>query len=340
MCGLVLISFSVSNPTLITDSTPCDNLDEAIDHYTTQLGYRLDMIVPADSPREALLSKARSEPPAVAGGLTQAIEEPEATVERDLVKLTTAETNLQPPATAGGSDWITGRAGMEYRDLIPGRLGGRLIASHIRLTKGGEVLDYVHYHKVEFQMIYCKRGRIRVVYEDQGEPFWLETGDCVLQPPEIRHRVLECTAGAEVIELGIPAVHETWVEYEITLPTAPIRRDRFFNGQRFVRHIAADAEWNRSEFDGVEYRDTGIFEATNEFADVRILRWAEASGSTAKNAKRPEIVFYFLLNGSVTITTAERAAKEFVTGDAFVAQFGSKGVIGCSAGTELLQAAF
>src|SRR5206468_11860225 len=55
---------------------------------------------------------------------------------------TWTETNLPaantPPAYAGGSDWITGRAGMEYRDLIPGRLGGKVIASHIRLTTGGE----------------------------------------------------------------------------------------------------------------------------------------------------------------------------------------------------------
>lgn len=303
---------------------PCDNFDEAIDHYTRQLGYRLDMIVPADSPREALLSKD--------GGTLRLKAEPLASASGMSIDT--------PTAHACGSTWVRGRAGMEYRDLIPGRLNGRLIASHIRLTKGGEVPDYVHYHKVEFQMIYCKRGRIRVVYEDQGEPFWLETGDCVMQPPEIRHRVLECTAGAEVIELGMPAVHETWVEHEITLPTAAIIRDRFFNGQQFVRHIATDAEWNQSEFDGVEYRDTGIFEATNGFADVRVLRWAEASGLTARNAKRPKIVFYFLLNGPVKITTAEKAAKEFVTGDAFVAQFGSKGVISCPAGTQLLQAVF
>ncbi|HEX3102389.1 MAG TPA: VOC family protein, partial [Pyrinomonadaceae bacterium] len=134
--------------------------------------------------------------------------------------------HVQPPATAGGSDWVLGRAGMEYRDLIPGRLGGKVIVSHIRLTSGGEVPDYVHYHKVDFQMIYCKRGRISVVYEDQGPPFWLETGDCVLQPPEIRHRVLECTAGAEVIEVSMPAEHETWVEHEMELPTSELKPDR------------------------------------------------------------------------------------------------------------------
>src|SRR5262245_50397922 len=94
--------------------------------------------------------------------------------------------------------WYVGRAGMEYRDLIPGRLGGRFIASHIRIPGGGETPDYVHYHKALFQMIYCKAGWVRVVYEDQGPPFALEAGDCVLQPPEIRHRVLESSPGLEV----------------------------------------------------------------------------------------------------------------------------------------------
>lgn len=230
----------------------CDNLDAAIDNCKAD-GYRLDMIFPADNPREALMSKGgetirltKSVPPAVAGG--------------DFLN----RGSKASPATAGASDWITGRAGMEYRDLIPGRLDGKVIASNIRLTKGGEVPDYVHYHKVDFQMIYCKRGRIKVVYEDQGPPFWLETGDCVLQPPEIRHRVLECTAGAEVIEVGMPAEHETWVEDEIDLPTPEIKPDRAFGGQRFVRHTANDAS------DGE--RDTYIAEATNGLAGVRIAR--------------------------------------------------------------------
>src|SRR5688572_24118988 len=96
------------------------------------------------------------------------------------------------------SDWITGRVGMLYRDLTPDNFRSDVVISHIRLPFDGEVPDYVHYHKVDFQVIYCLAGRIKVVYEDQGEPFWLETGDCVLQPPEIRHRVLECTAGSEV----------------------------------------------------------------------------------------------------------------------------------------------
>ena len=193
---------------------PCIDLDETIDHYTNQLGYRLDMIKPADAPREALLSKGD-----------------------ELIRLVLENhpaAEAAPLLRKEGS-WVKGRAGMEYRDLIPDRLGGKVIASHIRLTKGGEVPDYVHYHKVDFQMIYCKRGRIKVVYEDQGPPFWLETGDCVMQPPEIRHRVLKCTAGAEVIEVSMPAEHETWVEHEIELPTAELKSDRDFGGQRLDR---------------------------------------------------------------------------------------------------------
>ena len=35
----------------MTEIIQCDNLDEAIELYN-QLGYRLDMIKPADAPRE------------------------------------------------------------------------------------------------------------------------------------------------------------------------------------------------------------------------------------------------------------------------------------------------
>lgn len=218
----------------MSESITCCNLDDAIQQYK-QLGYRLDMIKPADNPREALVSK---------GGETIRLEK-SSEFQVPSSKLRTDSDSepgtLNSELTSGDSEWIVGRAGMMYRDLLPDRRGGKVAVSHIRLTEGGEVDDYVHYHKVEFQMIYCLKGRIKVVYEDQGPPFWLETDDCVLQPPEIRHRVLECTAGAEVLEVSMPAEHETWVDHEMTLPTNEIRLDRQFNGQRFVRHIAGDA---------------------------------------------------------------------------------------------------
>jgi quercetin dioxygenase-like cupin family protein len=122
--------------------------------------------------------------------------------------------------------------------LIPGRLGGRFIASHIRIPGGGEVADYVHFHKIRFQMIYCRRGWVRVVYEDQGPSFVMHEGDCVLQPPEIRHRVLEASPGLEVIEIGASAEHETWRDHVLDLPTPRLRPQRH-------GHCASDARSGR-----------------------------------------------------------------------------------------------
>ena len=57
---------------------------------------------------------------------------------------------------------------MLYRDLIPDRLGGSaIVASHIRIQEGGPVGDSVHYHEVGFQLIFCYKGWVEVVYEDQ-----------------------------------------------------------------------------------------------------------------------------------------------------------------------------
>src|SRR5262245_16952015 len=106
------------------------------------------MIMPAEAPRKALLQKPNRE-----GEL--------------ILRTSNEHGHTFVPMQ---SDWTAGRAGMMYRDLIPDRLGGKLIASHIRIIDGGEVADSVHYHKINFQVIYCLKGTIRVVYEDQGEP--------------------------------------------------------------------------------------------------------------------------------------------------------------------------
>ena len=152
-----------------------------------------------------------------------------------------APTLVVPPVTpaflvrrlADNTPWIIGRAGMAYRDLIPGRLGGSIIASHIRIPDAGPVPDMVHYHLVGFQLIYCYSGWVRLVYEDQGPAFVLAAGDCVIQPPQIRHRVLEASENLQVIEIGVPAEHVTTVDHEMTLPNATINPDRDFSGQRF-----------------------------------------------------------------------------------------------------------
>src|SRR4029077_12944614 len=135
---------------------------------------------------------------------------------------------------------------------------------------GGPVADWVHYHRVALQLIYVRRGWVRVVYEDQGEPFVMNSGDLVLQPPGIRHRVLESSPGLEVIEITAPALHETLADHDLTLPAARVDRDRLFGGQRFLRHVAADAPW--TAFHGSEAQQTAMREASGGLAEVRTLR--------------------------------------------------------------------
>ena len=208
---------------------------------------------------------------------------------------------------------------MRYRDLIPDRQGGRFIASHIQVPDGGPVPDYVHYHKIRFQMIYIYKGWVRVVYEDQGPPFVMRAGDCVLQPPQIRHRVLECSDGFEVVELGSPAEHHTLVEHAFDLPTSQLRPERDFHGQRYVLHEAAGATWKRWRDSGFEYRDTGIGEATGGLAGVRVVRTSGASSDPVDLApgSEAELQFIFLLTGSCSLEVDE-ASHSLGAGDAAV----------------------
>ncbi len=264
------------------------DLTEALDFFTSRLGFRVDMIFPADAPNTAVISGQ---------GVTLRLE---AETKHTMIDAANNQPEFIISRLHSNDAWSVGRAGMQYRDLVPGRLGGQFIASHIRIPDGGETPDYVHYHKVRFQMIYCKTGWVRVVYEDQGPPFVLEAGDCVLQPPEIRHRVLESSAGLEVIEISSPAIHETWVDHELKLPTSQFLPERIFSGQKFVRHHAKNAQWNPSQIAGLEVRDTGIAAATNGLAGVRVLR-SSAGVNFTQPAHTGEFLFWFVLQGELNI---------------------------------------
>jgi mannose-6-phosphate isomerase-like protein (cupin superfamily) len=126
----------------------------------------------------------------------------------------------------------------------------------------------------------------------------LAAGDCVLQPPQIRHRVLESSDGLEVVELTCPAVHETWFDDRLPLPTE--QRSDVFGGQRFVLHRAADATWGSWLGEGFECRDTGIGAATDGLAGARVVRAAGAA-RTEPAAHRGELRFWFVLDGEARL---------------------------------------
>ena len=122
-------------------------------------------------------------------------------------------------------------------------MGGRFIASEIHIAEDGPVSDWVHHHDVDAQVIVCVEGWVEVVYEDQGPAFVMHPGDAVLQPPHIRHRVLRAGGGLRVVEITGPAIHQTFSDHDMELPTSRLRRTRDFSGQRFHRHIAASGSW-------------------------------------------------------------------------------------------------
>jgi mannose-6-phosphate isomerase-like protein (cupin superfamily) len=302
----------------------CTALEPTLGFFVDRLGFRIDAIYPADDPSTAEISghglgirlvRGASggvsvlyllcdDPKAFGAGGTS-LRAPNGVN----VELVAADPPMSLPATkqalaltraAGDASWKTGRAGMQYRDLLPERHGGAFIVSHIRILAGGAVPDYVHFHRIRFQAIFCRKGWVRVVYEGQGEPFLLEAGDCVLQPPLIRHRVLESAAGAEVIEIGAPAEHITRADHELTLPTPDRYPERDFSGQRFVHHIAAAATWAPSRIGGFEASDTGIAEATGGLAGIRVVR-PKGVPAPARQSHDAEFCFYFVLSGAVAV---------------------------------------
>ena len=340
---------------------PCQELSETLPFFLKKLGFRLDQIFPADDPAVAVISGhgvslrltrgAAGNPGTLrllvtdpsklngeAGGLTA----PNGT----RIEFADAHPPLVMPPTRheflvrrlkGSDPWIIGRAGMQYRDLVPDRLGGSMIASHIRVPDKGPVPDNVHFHVIGFQMIYCYRGWVRLVYEDQGEPFILSAGDCVLQPPQIRHRVLESSGGLEVIEIGCPAEHITQLDHEMDLPTGRIDPDKDFGGQKFCRHEVSKAVWEPWRITGFEARDIGIGKATAGVASVKVARPAGAT-ETPWNAIDSDIYFTFLLEGSATLEGEGHEARALAAGDAFVIPPGLKTrLTGCSTDLEMLE---
>jgi mannose-6-phosphate isomerase-like protein (cupin superfamily) len=269
----------------------CTDLDGEVGFFTREAGFRVQLVTPADDPRRVVIQRdglalelrrsdtdvpvrLRVEDDEARGGEGELRSPGGSVVEFGPRPTSVVLPESVPSLTvvdAATGGFGVGRAGMEYRDLLPDRWGGRFIASHIRIAAGGDVADWVHFHRVRFQMIFVAAGWVEVVYEDQGEPFRMVAGDCVLQPPEIRHRVLRSSPGLEVIEIGCPAEHDTLADHVLDLPTASVDRERDFGGQRFVRHVAENASRTTWVDGSLVVRDTGIGKATDGLAGAVVV---------------------------------------------------------------------
>jgi quercetin dioxygenase-like cupin family protein len=334
---------------------PTSDLRGDLTFFTKTLGMRMDMIYPADNPAVAVVSghglRLRLDAgfsggpghvriltdDSIADG-ARALTSPGGTV----VEIFELNPPLVLPKTehafvvrrlADQAPWVIGRAGMEYRDLVPTRLGGAMIASHIRVPDG-PVPDMVHYHKVGFQLIFCVAGWVDVLYEDQGDILRIAAGDCFIQPPGIRHKVLH-SEGVQVVEIGVPAEHVTEVDHDMTLPTAQYRPEREWDGQRFVHSMAAEGVYLPYRIPGFEARDTTIHANTKGIASVMVAR---PTGVAPWTKHAGDILFSFVMSGEMVLEGEGKAPFKLSPGDAFVIPPGmATRYSECSADLQLLE---
>jgi uncharacterized RmlC-like cupin family protein len=119
-------------------------------------------------------------------------------------------SHFGPDAFEGGL-----RSYAQYRDLgIAAATQGLARAHVIKMIPPCDpaVVSKRHYHDVAFQMIYVLKGWIKGEYEGQGEATMRE-GSCWLQPPRIKHKVLDYSDDCELLEVILPADFAT-VELE------------------------------------------------------------------------------------------------------------------------------
>ena len=97
-----------------------------------------------------------------------------------------------------------------YRELGIAAASNGLCQAHvIRLI--GPCTDEVrkrHYHDTDLQLIYVLKGWMKNEFEGHGEQL-MEAGSCWLQPPKIKHTVLDYSDDCEVLEIIVPADFKT-----------------------------------------------------------------------------------------------------------------------------------
>ena len=99
----------------------------------------------------------------------------------------------------------------QYRDLgIADATHGLAQAHVIRLVgpcNPAEV-SKLHYHDVEFQMVYVLKGWVKTYMEGQGETL-MKQGSAWTQPPRIKHLIMDYSDDVELLEVILPAEFKT-----------------------------------------------------------------------------------------------------------------------------------
>ena len=103
------------------------------------------------------------------------------------------------------------RAYATYRDLGIADVSGGLARAHVIRLIGpcnpAEV-SKLHFHDVDFQMVYVLKGWVKTYMEGHGETL-MNQGSAWTQPPRIRHMILDYSDDVELLEVILPADFKT-----------------------------------------------------------------------------------------------------------------------------------
>jgi hypothetical protein len=103
------------------------------------------------------------------------------------------------------------RAYARYRDLgIADATHGLARAHVIRLVGpcNPDEVSKLHFHDVEFQMVYVLKGWVKTYMDGVGETTYRQNA-CWTQPPKIRHLIMDYSDDVELLEVILPADFET-----------------------------------------------------------------------------------------------------------------------------------
>jgi hypothetical protein len=103
------------------------------------------------------------------------------------------------------------RSYAHYRDLRVAEASHGLAQAHvIRLIGPCNPVEVskLHFHDVDFQMVYVLKGWVKTYMEGQGETL-MKQGSSWTQPPRIKHLIMDYSDDVELLEVILPAEFKT-----------------------------------------------------------------------------------------------------------------------------------
>ena len=98
-----------------------------------------------------------------------------------------------------------------YRDLGIAAASHGLAQAHVIRLIGpcnpAEV-SKLHFHDVDFQIVYVLKGWVKTYMEGQGETL-MKQGSAWTQPPRIKHLIMDYSDDVELLEVILPAEFKT-----------------------------------------------------------------------------------------------------------------------------------